>query len=489
MALLDRASALLLPTTPEPDSPPRVLRWMSDHEDAQPTVAHATAPHAAAPAVMQSLPFDIIHTLLEFTDIIDLVNLCSTCKSLRAHLKNDSIWRRECLSYGVRDLTYFGGQSAYAVFARLLHPYGPLIGLWANDSPFYGKILEFRLFNGDETEQGGIIGEVWTSPSMAPADSPAPPTYARAVKLSFERADADADSPDPCPGAKDSAGTVNVFCDQGTTPPSRHRSSLVRLSATNLGKFLQFYRRKVNLPDFPPHISPWYDTRRALPHTPELPETTAHHRELIKLFPAARLPAVFVAPTAVLKPAAISIRCARSSAQCPCQALHATTLPFANLDARTPRYYPLKSVILSGADPSADAWSVAVLDGIWYGSYGPNGTECIYLAHDEDLETVEATKITGDVHVPRGCVSWIVHLPLESQRETLQGYWAAVRADDVVPRRVLMGHGTIAGRGFTDMAIVELMAGVISEDQIDIFWTEIHEFRTYKRYKGRPTTS
>ncbi len=39
------------------------------------------------------------------------------------------------------------------------------------------------------------------------------------------------------------------------------------------------------------------------------------------------------------------------------------------------------------------------------------------------------------------------------------------------------------------MAIVELMAGVISEDQIDIFWTEIHEFRTYKRYKGRPTTS
>ncbi|EIW62655.1 uncharacterized protein TRAVEDRAFT_112541 [Trametes versicolor FP-101664 SS1] len=444
---------------------------------------------------MQLLPFDIIHTLLEFTPIIDLVHLCSTCKSLRAHLKNDSVWRRECLSYGVRDLTYFGGQSAYSVFARLLHPYGPLIGLWANDAPFYGKILEFRLFNGNETEQGGIIGEVWTSPSMAPADSPAPPTYVRAVKLSFESdtdtdadANTDSDSPDPSPGVQDATGIVNIFCDQGTSPPSRHRSSIVRLSATNLGKFLQFYRRKVNLPDFPPHISPWYDTHRALPHTPELPETTAHHRELIKLFPAARLPAVFVAPTAVLKPAAISIRCARPAAQCACFALHATALPFANLDARTPRYYPLKSAIIHGADPAADAWSVAALDGIWYGSYGPNGTECIYLAHDEDLETVEATKITGDVHVPRGCVSWIVHIPLESQRETLQGYWAAVRADDVVPRRVLMGHGTIAGRGFTDMAIVELMAGVISEDQIDIFWTEIHEFRTYKRYKGRPST-
>ncbi|KAI0829820.1 hypothetical protein BC628DRAFT_1071501 [Trametes gibbosa] len=438
---------------------------------------------------MHKLPFDIIHTLLNFTEVTDLVSLCSTCKSLRAHIKNDSVWRRVCSAYGVRDTSYFNGHSAYTIYTRLLHPYGSLLGLWANDSPFYGKILEFRIFPGSREEQGGIIGDVWTSPPTAPPDSPEPPTYTRAVKLSFEN-----EVPQDSAAASDGdegPGIVHVFCDRGTTPlpepdatSSRHRSTIVRLSATNLGKFLQFYRRKVNLPDFPPHISPWYDKHRGLPRIPELAETTSHHREVIKLYPAARLPAVWVGPTAVTKPAAISICCTHP--ECPCQPLHATELPFANLDGRAPRYYPLKSVVLPAAvHPTSDEWSVAALDGIWYGSYGPSGTECIYLAHDEDLETVEATKITGDVHVPRGCVSWIVHLPPESQRVTLEGYWSAVRTDGVSPRRILAGHGTIAGRGFTDMAIVEIVAGVISVDQIDIFWTEIHEFRTYKRYKGR----
>ncbi|KAI0373920.1 hypothetical protein BV20DRAFT_936795 [Pilatotrama ljubarskyi] len=439
------------------------------------------------------LPFDIIHTLLEFTSIVDLVNFCSTCKTLRIHLRNESIWRRVCQPYGLRDFTYFPSQSARAVYTQLLHPYGCLLGLWANDSPFYGKILEFRLLAGDETEQGGIIGEIWSSPSMSPANDPVPPSYVRAVKLSFEHEEASSkssDSPASSHGANDP--TVRVYCDRGATSQddsetrsSRHRASLVRLSATNLGKFLQFYRKKVNLPDFPPHISPWYDESRGLPRIPEVPEMTSHHAEIIKLYPAARLPAVFVAPTAVRKPPAISICCPLPPTQCRCQILHTTVLPFDNLDARAPRYYPLKGRILPGVDPESSDWSVNDLDGIWYGSYGPSGTECIYLAHDQEMDTLEATKITGDVHVPRGCVSWILHTPPENQRDALQGYWTAVRSDGFVPRRMLMGHGTIAGRGFTDMAIVELLAGMVTADQIDIFWAEIHEFRSYRRYKGR----
>ncbi|KAH9858441.1 hypothetical protein C2E23DRAFT_767764 [Lenzites betulinus] len=438
------------------------------------------------------LPFDIVHTLLNFTEITDLVSLCSTCRPLRAHIKNESIWRRVCSAYGVRDTTYFDGNSAYAVYTRLLHPYGPLLGLWANDSPFYGKILEFNLFLGNQDEQGGIIGEVFTSPPAEPpdTDNPAPPTYTRVLKISFEPGGSLSGS--EAAEDDDKPGTVHVFCDHGkrnppepTATPSRHRSSLVRLSETTLAKFLQFYRRKVHLPEFPPHISPWYDSSRSLPRIPELAETTTHHRDVIKLYPAARLPAVWTGPTLVTKPAAISVRCTHP--ECRCAPLHATVLPFANLDERAPRYYPLKSGLPPRAPhPDEDAWAVASLDGIWYGSYGPNGTECIYLAPGADAASVEATKITGDVHVPRGCVSWIVHCPTtEMQRATLLAHWSAVRTDEFIPRRLLGGQGTIAGRGFTDMAIVDIVAGIISEDQIDVFWTEIHEFRTYKRYKGR----
>ncbi|KAI0335114.1 hypothetical protein GY45DRAFT_1294124 [Cubamyces sp. BRFM 1775] len=435
------------------------------------------------------LPFDIVHTLLDYTTIIDLVNFCSTCKALRAHLRSESIWRRACVPYGLRDFTYFGGQSAYTIYTQLLHPYAALVGLWASDSPFYGKVIEFRLFMGNEDEQGGIIGEAWTFPTRSPPDTPTPPSYTRVLKLSFDD-DNDEDSSESSQCGSSSTAIpkiapVRIFCDS-LSPPSRHCSSLIRLSATPLGKFLQLHRKKVNLPDFPPHISPWYDRDRGLPRIPEIPEVTHHHREIIKIYPAARLPAVYIAPTAVMKPAAISIHCPRSHVGCVCQSRLVTTLPYDNLDERPPRYYPLRNLILPGTDPDSADWSVHDLDGIWYGSYGPNGTECIYLAHNDEHDTIEATKITGDLNVPRGCVSWIAHLPLGHQRAMAQGYWTSVRADGVEARRLLMGHGTIAGSGFTDMAIVELMAGVISADHIDIFWAELHEFRTYRRYKGRP---
>ncbi|KAI0775831.1 hypothetical protein BD413DRAFT_470556 [Trametes elegans] len=443
-----------------------------------------------------NLPFDIIHSLLDHSTILDIVSFCSTCKPLRSHLRNDSIWRRACLAYGLRDLTHFGGQSAYTVYTQLLHPYGPLLGLWANDSPFYGRIMEFTVRKGNTDEQGGIIGEVWTFPPNAPPDAPAHPSFVRVVKLSFE--DGNATTSELRNQLHETKSTdVRVFCDTGpqvegvtATPATRHSCSLVKMSETTLGQFLQFYRRKVNLPDFPPHISPWYDKARGLPRIPEVPETRNHHREVIKLYPAARLPAVFVAPTFVMKPPAITIRCSRPPEECPCHSLHATALPFANLDLRPPRYYPLEGAFRSGSNMDDGALgSVDELGGLWYGSYGPNGTECIYLATDDVGEKVEATKITGDVHVPRGCMSWAVYQPPEDERQALEDFWEDVRTDGVVPCKVLTGHGIFAASGFTDLDVVAIIAGVISADHIEIFWERIHEFRTYRRYKGRDTTS
>lgn len=67
------------------------------------------------------------------------------------------------------------------------------------------------------------------------------------------------------------------------------------------------------------------------------------------------------------------------------------------------------------------------LEGLWVGTFGPHGTEFGWIharkAEDGDARLVEYVKITGDVNVPSGVVSWFARLPGERvptvQREDL----------------------------------------------------------------------
>ena len=47
-----------------------------------------------------------------------------------------------------------------------------------------------------------------------------------------------------------------------------------------------------------------------------------------------------------------------------------------------------------------------MLEGIWLASYTVRGTEVLYLSYNEAEHSVRGTKITGNLEVPRGVMSW-----------------------------------------------------------------------------------
>ena len=417
---------------------------------------------ASAPPIAK-LPFDIIHLLLDFAPIVDLVNLCSTCKALRLHLSNDSIWKRASAPHGIRDFAHFGRASPYVVYTQLLHPYAALVGLWASDHPFRGNVLEFRLTAGDEHELGGIIGELWSfqAPEPSAQEEPLPPTYVRAVKIGFDAVsvyEGDTEDEDG-PPKRPYRPHVRVMCDGGPSAKAlRHPASLIVRPDSCSRHRIQFYRQTIDLPEFPMLNSPWYDDS---PRHLRLPlaakEPQLDQSGIINIYPAARLPAIWVSPSVTPKPSALSFLCSRAPEKCACAALHVPSIPFANLDERPPRYYPLKRTILPGVDPRSSAWTLQSMEGLWYGSYGPHGTEFLYLAWMDAHEgQLVATKITGDVNVPRGWVSWILCSVDEESDSALvvRQYWNEIYpqvqdgGEPPVPMRVLCGRGIVAARGF-----------------------------------------
>lgn len=417
-----------------------------------------------------SLSFDIVYHLLNFTSIIDLVNLCCTCKALRIYLREDSIWRRVSAPYGARDFTHFGGASPIAVYTTLLHPYGPLLGLWASDYPYRGNLLEFRLICGDEYEQGGIIGEVWSfnQTDETSSEEPVSPTYIRAVKISFEADEADEEGLESNEGSPTpslpSAPQVRVFCDGGPfSECTRHNASLILRPNSCSRHRVKFHNRPlVLLPEFPLARtgSPWYDDDyRRLPRLPQAaPEVAQDHTTIVSIYPAARLPVIYVSPSPLVKPPAISIQCSRSPQECPRAALHVPPLPCPSLDDTPPRYYPVKYTVLPGVDPRAETWTPGSMTGLWYSSYGLNGLEMLYIVSYDALpnKQVIATKVTGDVHVPRGSVSWIFSVMDEGDDaiHVARDKWTALysrRRQGVpipYPIHILRGRDTENEQGF-----------------------------------------
>ncbi|TFK85546.1 hypothetical protein K466DRAFT_601092 [Polyporus arcularius HHB13444] len=446
---------------------------------------------------MPPLPFDIIHTLVDFAFVGDLINFCSTCKALHHHLANDSLWKRLCASYGLRDFTHFGGLSPFAIYTKLVYRYGPILGLWANDHPFRGNVMEFRLFAGDEVEQGGIIGEI-VSFGMHVDRDPTPPSYIRATKISFEPEHSEEearllnDTAEP-----DAHAEARVFCcdDPSMFTATRHSATLHVCAETTTRHHLQFYLKTVILPDFPQPSTAWYDESPRLPHLPAQPDFQQDQSSIVKIYPAVRLPMIWTGPSDIPKPPAISIRCLRSQEECPCAALHVPSVPFESLDQRLPRYYPVKRAMLPGVEPRSPDWSLQTMEGLWYGAYGFSGTELLHLTYEsnDSGSVLVATKITGDVHIPRGWISWALQVLEEGSddAQAFRDHWTqslpadAARGDSASssPARIMCGGGSLAAQGFVNVTSCAITGGVINADELQIYWP--HSFRTYRRYTGR----
>ena len=75
-------------------------------------------------------------------------------------------------------------------------------------------------------------------------------------------------------------------------------------------------------------------------------------------------------------------------------------------------WYPLRFPSLptdsssSDTDSANELWDPRTLSGLWLGAYSMHGTEVLYLTYNEEAEEVQAWKITGDLNVPRGVMSW-----------------------------------------------------------------------------------
>ncbi|XP_075796046.1 F-box only protein 31 isoform X2 [Pelodiscus sinensis] len=105
----------------------------------------APAPPARAPLSLLELPPELLVQIFGSLPGTDLPSLARVCSAFRRILRTDTIWRRRCREeYGVcenlRKLEVTG-VSCRDVYAKLLHQYRHILGLWQPDIGPYGGLL------------------------------------------------------------------------------------------------------------------------------------------------------------------------------------------------------------------------------------------------------------------------------------------------------------------------------------------------------------
>ncbi|XP_068811851.1 F-box only protein 31 isoform X2 [Struthio camelus] len=109
-----------------------------------PQLAEA-GPAARAPLSLLELPPELLVQIFGSLPGTDLPSLARVCTTFRRILRTDTIWRRRCREeYGVcenlRKLE-ITGVSCRDVYAKLLHRYRHILGLWQPDIGPYGGLL------------------------------------------------------------------------------------------------------------------------------------------------------------------------------------------------------------------------------------------------------------------------------------------------------------------------------------------------------------
>lgn len=417
-------------------------------------VGRATGTQPLAVSTMGTildLPAELVLHILDLANDADLVHLLFSCRTLAAHLTDpsESLWRARCAPYNLFDLSGFPlhVQSFRAVYTGLLHPYGHLIGLWANDAPFTGKILEFRLIHA----RGAILGECWElAKSLIPIDDdgePRPPSYSIRFSIGFQ----------DCRGYPIGPPAV-PFCIINNSPdhPCTMRINAV-VPPTHTVRDLIQGRTYKHVP-FP--CAPDDDWVNRSPNT--ISSSVAppgHFHGLI-------------------------IDCDTPQ----CRIRHGGLYRF-TIEQRIPTnpypvYYPIRPILPlpSLALPTSLDWTPRVIDGIWLGEYGPHGAEVLFVLFDQASGYTSAVKLTGDVNVPRGVTSWRLNIRagrLSSSRIEVQEW-----ADN--GSAVFTGEGRLALFGYVDYREDSpCQAAILSKDLIKIWWTELGMSSTFARYGGR----
>ncbi|KAK7692377.1 hypothetical protein QCA50_004002 [Cerrena zonata] len=375
------------------------------------------------------LPADIILELFALLTGPDLVNFASTSKSFYSYLEENLLWRAQCSRYGLRDLTHFSGLTYRTVYTNLLYPYGSLIGLWANDHPYRGNIMQFRLHVGSETEPPGILGSIWRLPVTPPIS----PLCIPILKIQFAVSTHSEWDGDP--------HAVVIICQHDASQSSttnRDQSVSMRvILGRNRAIYHQAYRRIHAHPHFPAPDAPWYDDERRLPRLRPVSPTgeEVNQRDLASLYPAFRLPMLFTAPSLdrYVPPAGLSVHCDHIS----CRTVHHPTHAYESLLPFSPLYYPIRPEYITPPGEDEGSSPEGFPCGIWFTQ--TLDPLCFYveweLANDQEgtdydfRPRLKGRVLLGNSSTARGDILFDVSPTEEDPDETLfEGTYLRIQA-------------------------------------------------------------
>ncbi|KAH9928076.1 uncharacterized protein B0H18DRAFT_1084567 [Fomitopsis serialis] len=155
----------------------------------------------------------------------------------------------------------------------------------------------------------------------------------------------------------------------------------------------------------------------------------------------------------------------------PHPAWHEPVVRFPEAQHDPSRYYPLRSQenLCAGA-AGVSPMGPSRLAGLWLGSYGAHGTECLFLTYDDTLKSLHE-------NVPRGSISWDRDL------------WSRA-IGDIVPAYTYRGLGTVSGRGYMPHQRVhfDVILAVVGPDELRLLWIDDGDIFGLIRYHDNAVT-
>ncbi|KAI0766323.1 hypothetical protein BD413DRAFT_150804 [Trametes elegans] len=430
------------------------------------------------------LPYDVLREIFTRLSAVDVFNFLSCSRKLYYPLiDDDSVWYIFCARYGITDTSVFHKRSFRTIYGRLLHRYGPLLGLWCSDYPFRGNIVEFRLLPDSWLRRGEpiIVGDVWEFSGLGAMQRPYLPKYLEFVQIGFTSWKKS--SPQNANDVKvswhvRSERDLGFLVHNGIPPPWVRMDGDGRLATPTLHVIApsnltlelgNYFAEPLVIPEMLAS-APWYDHTRGIPRLPQedVPPILENHDRWF--FRSSKtLHYVDGAP----KPAALAFfpppHGQPSDVRLP--DLHNPPHYFSSeYQPFIPRYFPLRFPTEQADDPASPQWRPSSVEGLWLGDYGVHGTECLFLAHDPEASAIRAWKVTGDVHVPRGACTWDASL-----RERVAGADPASRTYE--------GKGILAQRGFSMSTTTPVQVTFATRDEIIVAWSPAYDTR-FIRYKG-----
>ncbi|KAI0374611.1 hypothetical protein BV20DRAFT_1032739 [Pilatotrama ljubarskyi] len=417
------------------------------------------------------LPYDVLLDIFSFLQSRDLLNLLCSCRTLYALVADESTWRSLSGQYGLHDITHFGGRTWYTIYITFLHTYGPMLGIWAGDHPYTGGIIEIGLHPGSAHIQGGIIVEMWRFRALQPEDLDGPempelPAYARLARIDFSEASTLYEPP-----------SITCLCDKDAPA---HRARFELLSPSLRGFYLHTRRGQFPHPDLPgPEYDTWVDGSKY----PRLPcRLSVDPDQTRALRPHPRVPIVYTAPTPYLKPPAVSISC-----EFGCIERARPFLGFEDISQSAPRFYPLRHETRPYIDPHSPSWTAISLRGVWLGSHGPHGTECLSVEWVGQRRMLRAWKISGDENVPRGALTWEANMEIPLRLSDEHRALCGRLLGDLNGYTFFGGTGMFSARGYMphQRENVRVILAVGQAPMLRVVWVDVEEASAYMRYPGR----